>query len=253
MAADKKINYGPIEREIEVDGAPAEHWLYTMKDRLIANYHPDLVECRIKLFWAYEWKPDRDSHLKLGCAKKVAEETMLLTDFDVFIELNYPFFNDPEVEMFKKESVLDHELCHPRPLLDKDSGEQKVDVNGNKQWYLRGHDIEEFREIVERRGCYKQDLEEFAAALFARRALEEQANITQNQTVQEGDTVVTEGGDVGVVQPIPAPQAPEPQSQPLPPEQVEPQSEGQQPPAENGYNQLTAYEQPEPPPPPPQP
>lgn len=68
----------------------------------------------------------------------------------------------------KKRALVDHELCHAAPVLNKQL-EPVYNEAGRAVYRSRKHDIEEFRCIVERHGCYKRDLEEFAKALLAKR------------------------------------------------------------------------------------
>jgi hypothetical protein len=51
-------------------------------------------------------------------------------------------------------------------VLDKKTLEPKYDERGRNVWRVRKHDIEEFQAIVERHGCYKRDLENFAKSLL---------------------------------------------------------------------------------------
>ena len=46
-----------------------------------------------------------------------------------------------------------------------DKGEPVIDERGRPVYRMRKHDIEEFADVVARYGCYKADLESFAAAL----------------------------------------------------------------------------------------
>ena len=59
-------------------------------------------------------------------------------------------------------------MSHTAPAIDAD-GEKVRDTKGRLCWRLRGHDIEEFRGIVQRHGCYKRDLEMFAESLLNRK------------------------------------------------------------------------------------
>jgi hypothetical protein len=68
----------------------------------------------------------------------------------------------------KKRALIDHELSHAGIVLNKD-GEPKYDERGRNIWRTRKHDIEEFRDVVERHGCYKRDLTLFAEALLKKR------------------------------------------------------------------------------------
>lgn len=100
--------------------------------------------------------------------------------YDFIILLNQEVWNDKEFGPEKKAALIDHELCHAEVALDRD-GEPKVDERLRRVWRTRKHDIEEFRAVVQRHGCYKYDLEKFAETLLKRRATEkdvmEEANV----------------------------------------------------------------------------
>lgn len=91
-----------------------------------------------------------------------------MVPFDYVIVLNKEVWEDPEFSREKKLALLDHEMCHTAPALDAD-GDKVRDTKGRLCWRVRGHDIEEFRGIVERHGTYKRDLEMFAQALLRRK------------------------------------------------------------------------------------
>ena len=92
----------------------------------------------------------------------------VLSRFDFVILLNREIWMDADFTAEKKRALVDHELCHAMPLLDKWS-EPVFDVDGHALYRTRKHDIEEFPCIVERHGCYKKDLEGFAEALLKKR------------------------------------------------------------------------------------
>lgn len=79
------------------------------------------------------------------------QDDRLLCRFDFVIRLGYDGWRRLTEE--GRRALLDHELMHCAPKLDKD-GEWIG-------WTLRSHDIGEFGEIVKRRGLWHQDLEEF--------------------------------------------------------------------------------------------
>lgn len=56
------------------------------------------------------------------------------------------------MNLTQKAALIDHELCH----CDYDDVEEVAGI--------RGHDVEEFREIIERYGLWRQDLVEIAPA-----------------------------------------------------------------------------------------
>jgi hypothetical protein len=155
MGKPKKVNYRLIGK-----GSP----LYPMMDELIGLYHEELAQARIALAWNLSWKPDVDGRVTLGKCKKASDLDRELAAYDFVIILRQEFFEDAEVTDAQRRALLDHELCHAAPKLDED-GEQLEDEKGRKVWRTRKHDIEEFEQIVARHGCYKRDLERFAAAL----------------------------------------------------------------------------------------
>ncbi len=60
-------------------------------------------------------------------------------------------------------------------------GEPATDERGRRVYRIRKHDLEEFRAIVERYGCYKRDLEDFAVVLRrgAQLALPDPADVAE--------------------------------------------------------------------------
>lgn len=155
----KKVSYELIKRD-SVPGVP----MYAMLETLVEEYHEDLVNARIALAWNLSWKPDVDGRVTLGKCKKASDLDRELAAFDFVIILRREFYEDGEVTDEQRRALLDHELCHGALALDKD-GEPVEDERGRKVYRIRKHDIEEFSAIVARHGCYKRDLERFAAAL----------------------------------------------------------------------------------------
>ncbi len=132
-----------------------------MRD-LVRQYHPHLVEARIALAWQDGIKADKDDHLMLGNCRKASDLNRELAEWDFVIVLNREAWNDFGDK--QRLVLLDHELMHAADDCDED-GEQKQDERGRLVWRMRGHDIEEFHDIVKRHGAWKKDLETFAKAL----------------------------------------------------------------------------------------
>ena len=63
----------------------------------------------------------------------------------------------------QREALVFHELLHADHMLDKE-GEPRFDDEGNPIWGLRGHDIEEFNDVVERYGAWSPDIGRFIQA-----------------------------------------------------------------------------------------
>jgi hypothetical protein len=131
------------------------------------KHHPDLWQANIALAWRKNFKRDVDGHLVLGRCVKASDLNRECAPYDFVILLNREVWQDSEFLPEKKRALVDHELCHAARAHGKD-GEPKEDERGRPIWRMRKHDIEEFREIVIRHGCYKRDLEEFGRALLAK-------------------------------------------------------------------------------------
>lgn len=141
---------------------------YELLAEVRAEHHFDLAEAKIALAWRKGTKPNADGKLVLGRCVKASDLQRELVDFDFVIVLNREVWEDPEFDRKRKLALLDHELCHATRATDAD-GLRMTDTKGRPVWRTRGHDIEEFHEIVERHGVWKRDLEKFAEALMKRK------------------------------------------------------------------------------------
>lgn len=165
MGKPKKVLFQLIKPdEVILAGQP-----YELLNEIRAEYHFDTTEANIALAWRKGTKPNADGHLVLGRCVKASDLQRELVDYDFVIVLNKEVWEDPEFDRDKKLALLDHELCHAARAVDED-GEPKIDSKGRPVWRVRGHDIEEFTEIVHRRGTWKRDLEKFAEVILAKKA-----------------------------------------------------------------------------------
>jgi hypothetical protein len=153
----KKVAYELITREHRPE-------MYTMLRELLDQHHDDVSRARFALAWNLTWKPDVDGRVTLGKCKKASDLDRELADFDFVIVLRKDFWTWPTVTDLQRRALLDHELCHAAVAMDED-GDPKVDERGRTVYRVRKHDLEEFACIAERYGCWKRDLEYFAAAL----------------------------------------------------------------------------------------
>jgi hypothetical protein len=155
----KPLTYELIERESEIGRG-----LYDVLDGLVEQHHEDLRDARIALAWCTSWKPDVDGRVTLGKCKRASDLDRELTPYDFVILLSRPFFEDPLVTPLQRRARIDHELCHAALKYDS-RGEPVEDGRGRKVYRIRKHDLEEFSAIASRYGCWKRDLEHFAAAI----------------------------------------------------------------------------------------
>lgn len=155
----KGVSYELLARDSVVG-----HPIYTLLDSLVTSHHDDVGAARIALAWCTSWKADPDGRVTLGMCRKASDLDRELAAFDFVILLRRIFWTDPRVTDAQRTALLDHELCHAARQHDR-HGEPVEDERGRAVYRLRKHDLEEFTEIVQRHGCYKTDIEKFAAAL----------------------------------------------------------------------------------------
>ena len=155
----KKVTVKLLERQR--NGKPSEP--YQVMDKLIAEHHPHLAQAEIAICWRYGWSEDVDGRLRLGQASKASDCERALQEYDLVLLLNWEAWNTGGLDGVQQRALLDHELTHCQVALDED-GEPKVDEDGRIVYRIRKHDVEEFREVVERHGLYTDDLQEFAQA-----------------------------------------------------------------------------------------
>ena len=164
MGKPKKVLFELITREETfLSGQP-----YDLLDEVRAENHEDTCAAKIALAWKRDTKPDVDGRLMLGRCVRQSDLARELVDFDFVIVLNREVWEDPEFDRGKKLALLDHEMMHAARVVDGE-GEPVIDTKGRAVWRVRGHDIEEFTDVISRRGCYKRDLEKFAEALVCKK------------------------------------------------------------------------------------
>ncbi len=161
MAEPKKVNYKLIE----------DKSIHSLLEEIVSEYHEELGEAHIALAWQKSIKADKDGRLVLGKCVKATDLQKEFASYDFIILLNQEVWQHESFTIEKKRALIDHELCHAAPAIDAETDEQKEDERGRPVWRIRKHDIEEFREIVQRHGCYKGDLEKFAEALLESKQL----------------------------------------------------------------------------------
>lgn len=202
MGKPKKVIFQLIDANEKPEPEP-----YILLRDVRAEQHFDTAEARIALAWQKGIKPDVDGRLMLGRCVRATDLQRELVELDFVILLNREVWEDIDFTEKKKLALLDHELCHAARSVDSD-GEPRIDTKGRPVWRTRGHDIEEFREIVDRHGCWKGDLEKFAEAIFKRKksplfggdAASAQATLTEDPTfLAAADRLAAAGwlGEVG--------------------------------------------------------
>lgn len=135
---------------------------------LIAKHHTHLADVRVEYVY-------RSKHSKTA-GRAVYGKARKVSGLIAFLAVNSqaPVDADPGDEFFvieiaadlwltlsakERKALVDHELCHCRADFDEDKDQIVLSI--------RGHDVEEFTEIIERHGVWHDDLKEFAAAAKA--------------------------------------------------------------------------------------
>lgn len=129
-----------------------------MAEHLIEKYHTRLD--RVKVAYLFKIKPVSDKPAKpskpLRDGKKItwAKAARVSPKWQALMDEDYQFVIEFDMQIWdrltleQQEALVDHELCHCG-----------VDADG---YYMRSHDLEEFREIVRRHGFWKDDVKQFA-------------------------------------------------------------------------------------------
>lgn len=127
--------------------------------RLIGEHHPHLKPAEIayvmkKIEPGKQAKPPAKRKGKkaiIASARKVPDLYRILCPYDFVLDVNEEFWSF--MDEAQREALVDHELCH---CMHDDDG-----------WYIRDHDVEEFQAVIERRGLWQKELEDFVAAARA--------------------------------------------------------------------------------------
>jgi hypothetical protein len=187
---------------------PATSDVLELACEIIGSYHPMLREARIGFVFRSEVQTSKDHDVwaaistvppkvraairgLLGAESKeaVAGEGLMGTLLDYLVWIAKPIWEiAPDSQ---RRALLDHELSHAR--------------YGQSGWTTRGHDVEEFLEVIQRHGLWNTSLRHIGAviqqqlpgieprgAVVAANPALAQATLTYNgRTVDMGDTDAT--------------------------------------------------------------
>lgn len=148
-------------------------------EQLIRDHHTHLLDVRVECVFR-EKASKSNGRIVLGKARKVSGLNAFLsritdagenTEGDEFFVIEIAADEWDEMPPSKRRALVDHELCHLTIEYDE---EKDVVTLG-----LRAHDVEEFTEIVQRHGLWKDDLAEFG------KAAKEQLDLFEETLVEE--------------------------------------------------------------------
>lgn len=138
---------------MEEEWIKAPETVLEMADAMIAEYHPHLTSANIGFVFR-AGAQHANGRLVLGKAAKVSPRDKVYSNLDFIIWLAQDWWQGLLTD-HQRQALLDHELCHC--IFDKESGTFKI----------RPHDLEEFKEIIERYGLWDETLQRAGPALAA--------------------------------------------------------------------------------------
>lgn len=183
MPAPKKppqVNQKLLARTGEFDDTQLP---YIIMDALIAQFHPDLAEAVIAIGYNYGWKERRDSKVTLATVSLFSDFDRQLHGKDIKILLNYNYWHNPATMDDNRRALMDHQLCHPRPVMDLDLDIPVRNEMGMIKYYIREHDIEDFSAVVDRWGIWLVEMERSAEAMA--HAWEEEKKKREEKSLEE--------------------------------------------------------------------
>lgn len=151
------------------------HEARALAQPLIVEHHVHLVDANI-LYVFTDQKRKRCDRVRLGSAAKLSSLQRFLAsgldsvadgpDFIILIDSTLWV----ELRATERRALVDHELCHCALFVNNSRPAQwrRIQPNENpddfadRRWGMRGHDIEEFGEVLYRHGFWKPDAPERA-------------------------------------------------------------------------------------------
>ncbi len=124
----------------------------TIAKDLIAKHHPHLASAAI----SYVFTHKKMTHQGRQAAGKMSRPPKLQVyhhDFDFILIVDWQWWADNGRSKQQKLALIDHELCHGTAKEDAKTGDVKFGI--------RGHDVEEFAEIIERHQLWTEELRKF--------------------------------------------------------------------------------------------
>lgn len=116
---------------------------------LIEVYHERLAQARIKyLFRTESWTSK--GRTVYGKASKASERDRAIHGYDFIIVINRGVWRDMTPD--QRKALVDHELSH-------------CILTENGSWGIADHDVQEFKQVIDRHGLWAPDLKGFAEAV----------------------------------------------------------------------------------------
>ena len=182
----KKVTIQLIQEKYKGEATEA----YRILSEIRNKEHGHLSEAKIGLAYRLGWRADTDGRLTLGQCRKRGDLDRELDGFDFIILLNKEAWD--RLNEKQRRALIDHELCHAQIVMDSD-GSPKINDRDRLVTRIKKHDCEEFRDIVNRHGLWKQDLEAFATAAIndAKRPLLAESEKAEKSAAKADATTTT--------------------------------------------------------------
>lgn len=149
------------------------HEIRTLAEGLIGAHHVHLAEAHM-LYVFTDQKRKRCDRVRVGSAAKLSSLQRFLASGldsvedgpDFIILIDSKFWQVVTLQV--RSALIDHELCHCALFVNNSNpakwrrihaGENPDDF-ADRRWGLRGHDIEEFGEVLARHGFWKPEAPE---------------------------------------------------------------------------------------------
>ena len=125
------------------DYSEVPHYVLEIAKSVIKEHHPKLDEWGCRIGFVFQEKAT-----KVGGKTKAASITKISPALHIHLDLDYLVKIAEDVweglDSQQRRALIDHELCHI--------------LFGNNGWTIKAHDIEEFKEIIDRYGLWRNDL-----------------------------------------------------------------------------------------------
>lgn len=122
-----------------------------MASDIIAHHHPHLADAEIVYLMRSPAARSRGREV-MGQAKKASAQDNALYPGTIDFIITLSGQDWRHLTDAHRQALLDHELCH-------------CAGNSEDGWEMRGHDVEEFAEIIRRHGTWTEDLRETRRAM----------------------------------------------------------------------------------------
>ena len=112
---------------------------------VISVWHPHLEDYEIG--YVFQEDLEKAERTALATIKKASPFERFLSGWDLIVKVNADLW--PDLTAAQRIALLDHEFCHTLEVEDR---------KGRKRLLTRGHDLEEFTDVVRRHGAWMPDI-----------------------------------------------------------------------------------------------